>query len=392
LMMPVFLTGCDDEDDDSDKDEGYAGSLYLIATEVPSGGDDYTSYLVTTKTLDSSTSIGITDGIEIIGRPTPIVYNGAVFVEDASSPVLTRYNTVGDYLEEGERLSFAGVGVGEVYTYLVKIISDTKAYLYDPAGPRMIVWNPQTMTLTGTEIDLSIISRDGYTPYVYMEDFYNAIIKDGKLFVPVSYSDQDWLYDYLSAVLTIDTENDTVLNFTTDDRCGEAYFALEMPDGDILYFASTWSASQHYFSDDLGASCALRIRDGEYDFDPDYKLDLSALVDGKAATGGVPDGDSGFFFLAADPERYADSENNGGTYWQFLHYNPDTEEVTEFPSLPYWADSPFFYQFDSRTVMCYWRENDDESRTTIVYEIESDAQPSELFSFDAGWRHIGKLR
>src|SRR5690606_32431311 len=92
----------------------------------------------------------------------------ALFVPGGESPTLTRYtiSQTGD-LEEGPTLSFAGVGhSGVIAAGRARVLSDEKAYVFDEAGGVIFLWNPNDMSLSVKEIDISIIHRDGHDAFI----------------------------------------------------------------------------------------------------------------------------------------------------------------------------------------------------------------------------------
>ena len=54
---------------------------------------------------------------------------------------------------------------------LVHLVSNEKAYVFDVAGLRAIIWNPSDMSLTGEEIDLSDVGYEGHEPSIYTDPF-----------------------------------------------------------------------------------------------------------------------------------------------------------------------------------------------------------------------------
>ncbi|WP_437622070.1 hypothetical protein [Sorangium sp. So ce1151] len=393
LLSLVAVASCSD-DEPGDTNTGYGdGPLYLIATEV-NAGDHFQVYLVLSPSFDASTSIDPTRGVELQGRPIPVVHNGAVYVSDPTAPTITRYVvTDGGQLAPDRTVSFASVGVQGVDGALVHVLSDEKAYLFDPASLRIIVWNPGEMKLTGAEIDLTEISREGYVPYAWLEAF-NAKSRGDRLFIPVSWYDQDGNIAFGSALLTIDTSSDEVVAFSTDDRCGEAYMSIVAPSGDIYFFPSAEGSAQHYYGDGARRpSCVARVRAGADTFDPaDDVLDLSALVSGRAAQGAVSDGATGFFFAAADDARWEDREKNGWSFWRIWHYDFETKEAREVTTLPWWAGSTYHYEIDGQRYLPFWEVTPNDGSKTVVFPMGGAADPAPLFSFDASFRAIARLR
>lgn len=384
----LSIAGCGDSRTSAGGDG--TGPLYLIATSF-SAGDETETYLVTADSFDEGTTIDPTDGPKLLGGVVPLVRNGSVFVPDANGPVIVRYDVnADDKLVRGAELSFAGVGMTEIMSWHVYAISDTKAYVFDPAGPRIVVWNPSTMALAGVQIDLPTISRDGWTPNLVF-DLSGPRRRGANLLIPLSWQDQDENSRFASGVLTIDTEADEVVTVDDDERCGEAYTSVEAPGGDLYFFPPDWSSTQHYFAEMHQPTCVLRVRGNETTFDETYQLDLSALGSGSAAAGAVPDGQTGIFFTTVDDALWADRENNGYTYWRFWHYDFASESSREVTSLPVWAGQPYYVEVGGAFFIPYWKETATGYRTTI-YRTSGSDDPTPVFSFDANWYGLGRLR
>jgi hypothetical protein len=413
LLLSLCVSACSDdstEDEHSDEhehgdggDDGHShshspadagtrksDSLFLIATSF-TAGDQTETYLVTTDRWDADTKVDTTAGPKLLGGVVPIVHKGSVFVPDSNSPVLQRYD-VGDddKLELGDEVSFMGAGLTQLSSTHIYILSDKKGYVFDPAGPRILVWDPSVMELTGKEIDLSMVKRDGWSPNLIFEQSGPQRVGD-ELYVPLAWLDQDGNSRFATGVVVLDVEKDSVVTVDEDERCGESYASVVDPDGNIYFFPPDWSAVAHFYADKHTPTCVLRINAGETVFDKDYALDLSALGSGGAASGAVPDGDSGFFFLTVDEELYDDGNNESGEYWHMYHHDFSSEETRKLDSFPAWAGTNYWIKVGDRTVMPYWRESEDGWVTTM-YTVDGSTDPKPVFSFDASWYGAAQLR
>ncbi|HKO90184.1 MAG TPA: hypothetical protein VJU61_03465, partial [Polyangiaceae bacterium] len=217
------------------------GPLYLMGP-AHFNVDDVETYLVTTDTFDANTSFNPTSGAKVLGEAIPIVHNGSVYITDARAPVIARFDVgANDQLVKVDEVSFAGVGMTEVTSWFVYIVNDTKGYAFDPAGRRIVVWNPSTMTLTGTQIALPELERDGWTPRLALEIF-SPWRRGAELVVPVAWTGQDEEYRFASGLLVLDVERDQVVTTAEDERCGESYMSLATANGDRYFFPSHFSS------------------------------------------------------------------------------------------------------------------------------------------------------
>jgi hypothetical protein len=247
------------------------------------------------------------------------------------------------------------------------------------------------MTLTGTQIKLEEIKRDGFIPGIDMEPSASPKQRGSRLFLPLAWADQDGNSRHASGVLVLDTKQDTVLSVDEDERCGESFALLEAKNGDIYFFPPDWSSLPHYFAEGFKPTCVLRVRDGEMTFDDDYLMDLSSLGSGSAAAGAIPDGNTGFFFTSVDDALWDNGNNMDGAFWRFWHYDFETEESTEVEGLPLWAHNCYHVVVDGKAIVPRSSSADAGTRTT-VYVVDGATTPKELFSFDADWYGMATLR
>lgn len=368
------------------------GPLYVVATSFEVG-EERETYLVTTESFDEDTEIDPRDGPHLLGGVVPIAHGGAVYVPDAGRPVIMRYEPGDDgRLEKTGEVSFMAAGVTEVFSWHTYIVNDTKGYVFDQAGARIVVWNPKTMKVTGTTIDLADLGRRGWVPNLVFEHS-GPVQRTDALVIPLGWQDQDENSRRATGALLLDVEEDEVIAALEDERCGESYVITSAPGGDLYFFPPDWSAAPHYF-DDKGEprpTCVLRIRAGEQVFDPDYTLDLSKRGSGSAAAGAVPDGEGGFFFTALDEKLWDDGENEGGEVWRFYHSEFASERSHPVESLPLWSTNCYYVNVGGDLYIPREEETDDGLRTTF-YAVRGADDPIEWFSFDASWYGAVKLR
>lgn len=370
--------------------ESAGGSLYLIATSF-SAGDQTETYLVTTDSFDETTVVDSTDGPSLLGGVVPTVRNGAVYAPDTGSPVITRYAPgVAGRLEKGAELSFASVGMTEVLSWHIHVVSNDKAYVFDPAGPRLIVWNPETMTLTGEQIDLPMLERSGWVPNLVFEHSGPSARGD-ELLIPLGWQDQDGNSRFASGLLVINTATDTVIEVDEDERCGESYASVTAPNGDVYFFPPDWSAAPHFLADLHQPTCVLRVPVGSTRFEDGFALDLSQLGSGSAASGAVPDGAGGFFFTGVDEELWDGGDNEGGAFWRTYHYDFASGASRLISTLPLWSGQLYYVNVGGEYFIPYWTETGTGDRTTL-YRVAGAADPGPVFSFEGNWYGLARLR
>lgn len=391
VMGSLGCSGSDDGDGGGESAEGVgSGPLFLIATYFPTG-DSETTYFVTSSRFDEGTRLDPTDGSVLLGDVVPTVWNGSVFAPNSTAPLITRYDVgADDRLTVGAELSFAGVGMTELISWHVYIVSDTKGYVFDPAGSRIIVWNPSEMALTGDQVPLPMLERAGWLPNVVFE--HSGVVRRGStLLVPVGWQDQDFNSVYASGVLAIDLDTDEVISMDEDARCGETYAAVPTPTGEVFFMPPDWSAVPHFFADMHQPTCAPLIPAGATTFDEGPVLDVSALGQGLASTGAVPDGGSGFFFSSLDPALW-NGGNEADPVWRVWHHDFGTGASRQVESLPLFSGQIYYVDVGSERFIPHWQQTATGNTTTMYRVLPDGVDPEPVFSFEGSWYGAGRLR
>lgn len=389
LGLLLSMQACSDDSSDregTDNPTAGQGPLYLVATSF-STGDQTETYFTTTKSLDAGTQLNTTRGPKLLGGIVPLVHEGTVYAPDANRIARYRLNAQDELTKVDE---FQVTGVTAIKSWHLWIVSATKGYIFDPAGLRLIVWNPSTMQLAGKEIDVKQIARPGFTPNLVLE--HSGPSKRGdELLIPLAWNDQDENSRHASGVLILNTARDEVIAVDEDERCGESYATVEAPNGDVYFFAPDWSAAPHFVFDNHRPSCSLRVAAGQNGFDDAGLLDLSQLGNGSAAAGAMPDGKTGFFFTALNEALYDGGKNVNGAYWDVWHYDFATQKSQKAAGVPVWSGQLYYVNVAGDILVPYGMETPTGNRTTLQ-RFKADGPPESLLSFDANWYGVAKLR
>jgi hypothetical protein len=238
--------------------DGY--TLYISAEpEIPSGDFDYSRSLE----ISATDSYAYTSG-------------GAVFVWEGESLRMRRFDLGEDLaLEEGQTLGFSNEVPGASNHVFV---SATRAYSLSTDLDRVVVWNPETMEITG-RIEVPLLDRpEGMTSFAYWGR--GDVVGDRVIWEIVS-SDDESNVAYPATTLAIASATDEEpVHFIEDDRCTGGGGGRADASGD--YYVRSGAMWGRFAALGEGAedvrTCVLRLNAGDDAFDPDYLVDFRELT------------------------------------------------------------------------------------------------------------------
>jgi hypothetical protein len=351
--------------------------LYALATEIETPEGDVL-YLGTVPDLAAPFDL-VAEGIELPNTSTFQAVGEQVFVAPNDAPTITRYVLdENDRLRQDATLSFAGLGVTSARDY--SLISDTKAYLFDFAAYKAHVWNPSTMTLSGIEIDLGAARHDERGPIAIAPWRFDHIQRDSQLFIAGGWWPDDGGPAPYSLVLAFDTSTDTV-TVLEDDRCVNIGSTKQAANGDVFFFFQAFGL----VANESASPCALVIRNGQTEFDRDYRPDLPALLGGRIpSTFNLGGGDAVYAEVPYAERIEADTLQDllffGGNGYRFWKVDMQTEQATEVTSIDFNAGARWAFPLgDGRGLMPVFSlvDPDDESAGYIseMYEVFAQGEP-----------------
>ena len=357
-------------------DAGGGALRYFIGKYVQSEEGDASHFAATAaaQAADLSVFDPAGSGIERVGYNHGISHGNSVFIPDALTPELSRYDVgPSGELVLAATLSFADVGLGAVDGFTLSIASETKAYLFDPDTTRLIAWDPSLMQLSGVQIELAPLVPPGL--FLFAASEY-ARVQGGRLFLPLGFFDQEGVIVSTSAVAVIDIRSDELLGIVQDSRC-PAYAMVPAPSGDLYFYPADFLVQALYLSVEgpRPELCSLRIKAGELEFDPDYQLNLGALVgasptSGGGVQGGIADGRGGIYISVADEALFADGEVNGGGFYRLWHLDLATSGASELPLAPIWRGGMLGYGEATGPVFAV--QPSDTGETTAVVDFSTE--------------------
>jgi hypothetical protein len=333
-------------------------------------GDLQTSHTAVVPRLGATTSADLQRGVETAGFVMASAYDGFVYIPGGSSPTITKYATdeAGRLTEVGE-VSFAAYGVSNVSRGPFigsDMVAPDKAYYFDVSTLQLIIWNPLSMEITGNVVDLAEVLTGSIEPQWAVRAFLNygegfARQRGNRLFVPVRWQNADDVSGFVrprAGLLVLDTETDSVVHLLQDDRIADSIYTVMLDSGDLYLFSGGIGVSQHHLYENAAPGGALRVRNGEDIFDPDYYVNLNQAVGGRPATTPVSAGGTSVYVRVYYDEQGGPQKDpfellalRAWRYWKVdLVGDEPAQEIAE---LPWTSTDGFFYSLpeENRTFL-----------------------------------------
>jgi hypothetical protein len=344
------------------------GPAYVAATRI---WDDTTttSFFHVLPSLAGGTPVDASQALEVAGAAKLFAFGdlGWFAIGGGEAPTITRY-TLDDHgsLAKGKSISLGDYGVTDLWDTLY-FVSDDKAYYPDTDQSQLIVWNPTTMTVTGS-IALPQTIRDGYLSYYGL----TALRRGADLIFSVGWF--DWLEsDKVVAetgLVVIDTGTDKVKRYDVDTRCGGITQAIEVSSGDAYLVSSALAGAAYRVGRLASKPCALRLPRGADALDPAYAVQLESLVSGAIAGEPAPANGDELFLRVLDAglvEVKDDSHTwdlTGQSAWRWARWNVATNELRMVQDLPASTADVFWFRVDGKVYASETKS--DYSETTLI--------------------------
>jgi hypothetical protein len=371
--------------------DGSPDPVFLLGTRV---WDDAaaTSYFHLVDSLDTGTQVDESQAIEVPGAAKlyAIADLGWFAFGDGETPTLTRY-TLGenDALVRGAELSLVNYGVASLWDTLY-VVSPTKLYYPDRENARLIIINPTEMRLEGS-VELPETVRQGYLAlYGYKPHFRN-----GKLLFSVGWF--DWDNDRVlpeTGLVVLDTETDSA-RLEVDDRCGGVTTSVEIASGDVYLVSSALAGATHRIGRLATEPCALRIRAGAHEFDPDYLTRLEDVTGARTSGEPIPAGENALFLRTLDessamiPSGTASWEITGQSAWRWWRWDVVTGTAEELTELRPSTADVLWFQVGRRVFGTETKA--DYSETTLI-ELTAEDGPRRALTAPGFLHGVAQIR
>ncbi len=370
------------------------GPLYAVTAQIL--GDTPTSYVKLVSSIEDMGTATRDDAIEIAGRAIGFApeKSGLLFTASSEGATITRWQLDGARLNMSGAISFAAYGVTAINAYpgQFQFISETRAYFIDDVTLQLLVWNPQTLTITKA-IPLKDIAKPGWSVTIGL----NSTLRDADfVFTASYYKEEQEVYDSETRVVFVDTASDEIVSVVSDSRCAYLIRSFQTSSGDIYFGSDVYAAAiKHTLGPSFAASsCAVRIAKGQRSFDAQNTIDFEARAGAPAGT--LIPGPDGFAYLrqlqpALVPQgQLSPRELAAGPYWRWarisLSNTEPAELVTELPQAP---SSILNYLVDGRV---FTSASTPDYRETTLVELSAAGGPRPGLTFQGVPFSILRLR
>jgi hypothetical protein len=325
------------------------GSAYVLSTLL-FGDEGTTGYVSVLDSLGPQT-IDNTKAREFAGAADVWVHEGAVFVTNDEAFTITKFSVEAGALVEQGVVSFASYGLASFGFWLNKFVSADKAYFLN-GTLEYIVWNPSSMTITGSLPLPEAESRGGFQLFTAYSD-RAAVLKDGLLYQPFYWTDESFfLFDPASRIVVTDVATDRVVN-VIEAPCPGLDHATVDATGNV-YFSAWVFAPGGAAVLDQPTTCVFELpAQGE----PRVAFDFPSKTDGRQ--GGVMRavGNGRALLSVLHDERFPASDAPSApdlTYadnWRFWSYELASGTATPIEAIDWNAGAQYSFDIDGKTYM-----------------------------------------
>ncbi|WP_437733335.1 hypothetical protein [Sorangium sp. So ce1335] len=244
----------------------------LVAGQVYNPGDEFLTYIGIFPEVPQG-DVGFGDFREF-GNATVTVYGGRVFVEQDG--VMQRFS-VNEKLElvDGPRFTWADLGISGANATSTVFISATRAYTFAPQLGVIVVWDPEAMVRTAI-VDLDFPERpEGMETWAYD----GHVVGDNVIWNVFSGNFEASVPHPALTLAIAPAHSEAPPTFVEDARCLPGGPSFLDENGDYYVHGGGYYGYFHaYGGIQDSRTCALRVKAGTTEFDPDYLLDYEAVT------------------------------------------------------------------------------------------------------------------
>jgi hypothetical protein len=273
-MVLLGLVACgSDGSDETGAAAGGEGPVLAVFTRLtnPEGRNFYLHLM---RETPRGGTLDYTKAFEF-GEAYASIHGGFVYISDREAMTITKHAVTSDLKIEakgtvslqGLGVAFAGIGwVGD------------QPYVVDAESAQVVRFNPNDMTLIdSTPIPEAVLVRDGITGGSWS---WNPVERDGRAYFGWSWMDYDAGKSASVVALASFPTSPAAPVFAepvVDTRCkvNDGFPFLDAAKNIYVVGLGSWAPE---LGQERDPSCVVRIRPGATNFDPEYFLDLLAVV------------------------------------------------------------------------------------------------------------------
>ena len=355
------------------------GRAYVLSSLV-FGDAGTTGYVSVLSSLGPQT-IDNTRAREFPGAADVWVHDGAVFVTNDESYTITKFSVEAGGLVEQGAVSFGSYGLDSFGFWLNTFVGADKAYFLN-GTLEYIVWNPSSMTITGTLPLPEAEPRGSFQLFTAYSD-RAAVLKDGLLYQPFYWTDESYfLYAPDSRIVVTDVANDSVID-VIDAPCPGLDYATADASGNVYFSPWVYAAGGAAILDQP-ATCVFELpADGE----PRVAFDFPSLTGGRQGAAMRSVGAGRALLSVLHDERFppsdapSASELTFGNNWRFWLYDAAAGSAALVEAIDWNGGAQYSFDIDGKTYMLVAAS---DYSTTSVYDVGDGLSLTRVFDA-AGW-------
>jgi hypothetical protein len=356
-----------------------AGSVYVLSTLL-FGAEGTLGYVSVLGSLEPQV-VDQDQAREFSGTADVWVHEGFVYVSNDESFTITKFSVEGNALVEQGVVSFAAYGLAGFGFWLNTFVAPNKAYYLNDTL-EYIVWDPQTMQITGSIELPEPEARDVYRLFPGYSD-RAAVIRDGLLYQPFYWTDDSYFqYAQDSRIAVIDVATDSVVR-TLDVPCPGLDYATVDTSGNA-YFSSWVYAAGGAAVLSQPSTCVVELPvAGE----PRVAFDFPGVTDGRQGAAMRVLGNGRALLSVLHDERFRASKTPDASAltfadnWRFWSYDLSTGSASPVEGIDWNAGAQYSFDIDQTT---YTLVADADYSATVVYDI-GDGQALTPVIETRGW-------
>lgn len=365
--------------------DGAEGPAYAIGTLITSDNGS-NAYLRLVDDLDfAGEQVALDQAREFPGQSDLAVHEGSLLVASGDEPTISKYAVSSDLqLTEPDavtRVNFSNYGLASAAFWNNQFVAPDKAYMVNGAE-EIIVWNPETMQVTGTIALPELEARAGLQLVAGLAD-RASVVHDGKFYLALYWTDDNFAErSDDSVVVVIDVATD-VAEGTISASCPGLDYAT-VDEAGQLHFSNWTGGPGTYFVLGTAQNCIASV-------DPATRQvttkSFASIADGHEGAAFEYAG-NGRFVMSIFDEVRADVASAvepfgvvGGTNWQLWTYEPATGESGPIEAIDWNSGAIIHAPIGDELYSMVPGAN---YASTIAYRLGSARDASPIFGI-TGW-------